>query len=116
MDLSIKINGKEYVSEVEPRTLLVDYLRDSAQLTGTKVGCNSGMCGTCTVLVNGKATKSCQVLALEAAGSEVTTIEGLAQGGELHPLQQAFWDNYAVQNGFLASHLFGLKPFLFNSP
>lgn len=100
MDLSIKINGKECFSEVESRTLLVDYLRDSVKLTGTKVGCNSGLCGTCTVLVNGKATKSCQLLALEVDGSEVTTIEGLAQGGELHPLQQAFWDNYAVQNGF----------------
>ncbi|WP_084650892.1 molybdopterin-dependent oxidoreductase [Runella zeae] len=100
MDLKVKINGKEYASDVEPRALLVDFLRDSAHLTGTKVGCNSGNCGVCTVLVNGKATKSCQLLAIEAEGSDITTIEGLAQNGELHPLQKAFWENHAVQNGF----------------
>jgi len=100
MRINLTINGKEHTGEAEPRTLLVDYLRDTAHLTGTKVGCNSGTCGVCTILVNGKATKSCQMLAVEAQGEEITTIEGLSPNGELHPLQKAFWENYAVQNGF----------------
>lgn len=100
MALNNKVNGKEYHTEVEPRLLLVDFLRDYLGLTGTKVGCNSGSCGVCTVLVGGKATKSCQLLAIETEGLEITTIEGLAQSDKLHPIQAAFWENFAVQNGF----------------
>jgi aerobic carbon-monoxide dehydrogenase large subunit len=95
-----KVNNQNCSSEIEGRTLLVDYLRDNLGLTGTKVGCSSASCGVCTVLVNGKATKSCQVLAAETDGSEIRTIEGLATAAGLHPLQDAFWENFAVQNGF----------------
>jgi carbon-monoxide dehydrogenase large subunit len=100
MIVNNKVNGQQCGSEVEGRTLLVDYLRDNLGLTGTKVGCSSGSCGVCTVLVDGRATKSCQVLAVETEGSEIRTIEGLATQAGLHPLQLAFWENFAVQNGF----------------
>jgi aerobic carbon-monoxide dehydrogenase large subunit len=98
--VELHINGKIHLAETEPRQLLVDFIRDQAQLTGTKEGCSSGNCGVCTVLINGKATKSCQVLAIEAEGKSITTIEGLSTSESLHPLQKAFWENYAVQNGF----------------
>ncbi|GAA4465363.1 molybdopterin-dependent oxidoreductase [Nibrella saemangeumensis] len=100
MDLNLTVNGSSLRADVEPRTLLIDLLREQGGLTGTKWGCGSGSCGTCTVLVDGKATKSCQVLAVEAEGAQVTTIEGLATDGQLHPLQEAFWEHFAVQNGF----------------
>lgn len=100
MKLELLINQKSYVQDVEPRLLLIDFLRDNAKLTGTKWGCGSGSCGTCTVLVDGKTTKSCQMLAVEAEGCAITTIEGLSSEAGLHPVQTAFWENFAVQNGF----------------
>lgn len=100
MKLRNHVNGHSCTSEVEGRTLLVTYLREHLALTGTKVGCSSASCGACMVLVNGKATKSCQMLAVETEGSEIKTIEGLATADGLHPLQSAFWENFAVQNGF----------------
>lgn len=98
--VSIAVNGAETSWEVEPRLLLVHYLRDVLGLTGTNVGCDTSQCGSCTVLIDGKAVKSCTVLAVQADGREVTTIEGLAQNGEFHPIQQAFWDNHGLQCGF----------------
>ncbi|MDB5242654.1 MAG: xanthine dehydrogenase, molybdenum binding subunit apoprotein [Spirosoma sp.] len=100
MNLELHINQTPYQQDVEPRLLLIDFLRDNANLTGAKWGCGSGTCGTCTVLVDGNTTKSCQMLAVEAEGRAITTIEGLASVTELHPVQTAFWENFAVQNGF----------------
>ena len=100
MKINNIVNGQTCSSDLEPRTLLVGYLRENLGLTGTKVGCSSGTCGVCTVLVNGRATKSCQILAVETDESTITTIEGLASAEGLHPLQNAFWENFAVQNGF----------------
>jgi carbon-monoxide dehydrogenase small subunit len=98
--VSITVNGVVESHDVEPRQLLVHFLRESAGLTGTNVGCDTSQCGACTVLLNGRAVKSCTVLAVQAEGGEVTTIEGLAKDGELHPLQQAFWDCHGLQCGF----------------
>jgi len=95
----LKINGKEYEEEVEARLLLVHFLRDEIHLTGTHVGCDTGNCGACTVFLNGKPIKSCNMLAVQANGADLTTIEGLAQGA-LHPVQEAFLDKFAVQCGF----------------
>ncbi len=100
MKSRIKINGKWHETDVEPRLLLVHYLRDVAGLTGTHIGCESSLCGACTVLLNGDAVKSCTVLAVQADGAEVTTIEGLAPDGNLHPLQQGFWEEHGLQCGF----------------
>lgn len=100
MEVSVTVNNKNYVRDVEPRLLLVDFLREELSLTGTNVGCDTSQCGACTVHLNGEAVKSCTVLAVQADGSEVTTIEGLAQNGDLHPMQQAFWDNHGLQCGF----------------
>ena len=100
MPASITVNGTETSHEVEPRLLLVHYLRDVIGLTGTNVGCDTSQCGSCTVLIDGQAVKSCTVLAVQADGSDITTIEGLAKDGELHPIQQAFWDNHGLQCGF----------------
>lgn len=97
--IKVKINGKDYEDEVEPRFLLVHYLRDKVHLTGTHVGCDTGNCGACTVFLNGKPVKSCNVLAVQANGTELTTIEGLARDG-LHPIQEAFLDKFAVQCGY----------------
>lgn len=97
--IKVKINGKDFEDEVEPRLLLVHYLRDKAGLKGTHVGCDTGNCGACTVFLNGKPVKSCNMLAVQANGAELTTIEGLAQGG-LHPVQEAFLDKFAVQCGY----------------
>ena len=94
------VNGTEVSVDVAPRELLVETLRGQLGLTGTKVGCETGECGACTVLLDGKAVKSCMVLAASAEGSQVTTIEGLAQGGELSPIQEGFWDEHATQDGF----------------
>jgi carbon-monoxide dehydrogenase small subunit len=94
------VNGESRSVEVEPRTLLVHMLRDTFGLTGTHTGCDTGQCGACTVLVDGKAVKSCMVLAVQAEGHEVTTIEGMAPRGELHPLQEAFWEEHGLQCGF----------------
>ena len=100
MQVSMTVNGKQYTRDLEPRRLLVDLLRDELGLTGTNIGCDTSQCGACTVLMNGMAVKSCTVLAVQANGAEVTTIEGLANDGKLHPLQQAFWDHHGLQCGF----------------
>ena len=97
--VSLDVNGTTYEREVEPRLLLVHFLRDHLGLTGTHVGCDTSNCGACTVHLDGAAVKSCTVLAVQADGSEITTIEGLAQDGELHPLQEAFWERHALQCG-----------------
>lgn len=100
MEVSVTVNNKNYVRDVEPRLLLVDFLREELSLTGTNVGCDTSQCGACTVHLNGEAVKSCTVLTVQADGSDVTTIEGLAQNGELHPMQQAFWDEHGLQCGY----------------
>lgn len=98
--VNMHVNGNAASGEVEARTLLVQFLRDSLRLTGTHVGCDTSQCGTCVVHVDGKSIKSCTMLAVMAEGCEVTTIEGLANGSELHPMQQAFMDNHGLQCGF----------------
>jgi carbon-monoxide dehydrogenase small subunit len=98
--IALEVNGTRQTSEVEPRLLLVHYLRDVLGLTGTHVGCESSMCGACTVHVDGQAVKSCSMFAVQADGSRVTTIEGLATNGTLHRVQQAFWEEHALQCGF----------------
>jgi len=94
------VNGKSYTRDVEPRWLLVDFLRETLGLTGANVACDTSQCGACTIHLDGLAVKSCTVLAVQADGSSVTTIEGLATNGHLHPMQQAFWDNHGLQCGF----------------
>lgn len=98
--IQVKINGKMVQSEVEPRQLLVQYLREDLNLTGTHVGCDTSSCGACTIIFNRKIVKACNLLAVQANGSEITTIEGLAQGGELHPIQAAFKEKHGLQCGF----------------
>ena len=98
--ISVTVNGRTHEAEVEPRQLLVYFLREQLGLTGTTVGCDTSSCGACTVLLGGESVKSCTVLAVQADGSEVTTIEGLAQDGQLHPVQQAFHEHHALQCGF----------------
>ena len=98
--VSMTVNGQAVSGEVEGRTLLVQFLRENLDLTGTHVGCDTSQCGACVVHVNGDSMKSCTMLALEAEGASVTTIEGLANGGEWHPMQQAFQDNHGLQCGF----------------
>jgi len=98
--VSMTVNGQAVSGEVEGRTLLVQFLRENLNLTGTHVGCDTSQCGACVVHVNGDSMKSCTMLALEAEGASVTTIEGLANGGEWHPMQQAFQDNHGLQCGF----------------
>jgi carbon-monoxide dehydrogenase small subunit len=98
--ISLTVNGAKQSAEVEPRLLLVHLLRETLGLTGTNVGCDTSQCGACTVVIDGQAVKSCTVLAVQADGSSVTTIEGLASDGKLHPIQQAFWDKHGLQCGF----------------
>ncbi|MCH9670282.1 MAG: (2Fe-2S)-binding protein [Gammaproteobacteria bacterium] len=100
MNVSMTVNGKAVSAQVEDRTLLVTYLREHLRLTGTHVGCDTSQCGACTVHVDGKSVKSCTMLAAQAEGSEVTTIEGLATNGTLHPMQEAFRENHGLQCGF----------------
>lgn len=100
MKTSITINGVEHKADIEPRTLLVQFLRDNARLTGTHVGCETSQCGACTVLLDGEAVKSCTILAVQADGHAVTTIEGLAPAGYLHPVQVAFWEKGGLQCGY----------------
>ena len=100
MDIQLNVNGQAQRLSIEPRALLADVLRDQLQLTGTHVGCDTSQCGCCTVLLDGQAVKSCSVLAAQADGSEVTTIEGLSQGDRLHPVQAAFTQCHALQCGF----------------
>ena len=117
LPVSISVNGRQYQREVEPRQLLVHFIRDLGGLTGTKVGCDTSQCGACTVLLDGLAVRSCTCLAVQADGAAITTIEGLAADGKLHPLQEAFWNKHGLQCGFctpgmiLASHnLLGKNP------
>ncbi|HEX7159727.1 MAG TPA: (2Fe-2S)-binding protein [Trebonia sp.] len=101
MRISVKVDGVRYDDDVEPRLLLVHYLREQAGRTGTPIGCDTTNCGACTVLLNGRSVKSCSVLAVQADGAEITTIQGLADdSGELHPLQQAFHEEHALQCGY----------------
>ena len=96
----INVNGTTHDTEVEPRLLLVHYLRDVLGLTGTHVGCETSLCGACTVAVDGQAVKSCTMFAVQADGAEITTIEGLARDGELHPVQEGFWERHGLQCGY----------------
>jgi carbon-monoxide dehydrogenase small subunit len=98
--ISLTVNGKPTSHEVEPRLLLVHYLRDVLGLTGTHIGCDTSQCGACTVMLNGMAVKSCTILAVQADGGEVLTIEGLATDDQLHPLQEGFWEEHGLQCGF----------------
>lgn len=98
--VSMTINGKQVAGEVEERTLLVDFIREDQRLTGTHVGCDTSQCGACVIHVNGEAVKACTMLAVQADNSEITTIEGLANGDDLHPMQEAFRDNHGLQCGF----------------
>ncbi len=100
ISLSLTINGKPHTVDVEPRTLLVHLLRDTLQMTGTHIGCDTSQCGACTVLLNGSAVKSCTVLAVQADGEQVTTVEGLGSIENLHPIQQGFWEKHGLQCGF----------------
>jgi carbon-monoxide dehydrogenase small subunit len=100
VNLSLRVNGKPVTATVDARTLLVDFLRTELQLTGTHVGCDTGQCGACTILFDGRAIKACTILAAQAEGAEVTTIEGLARNGELHPMQAAFRECHGLQCGF----------------
>ena len=100
MNVTITVNGRKHLRDVEPRTLLAHFLRDTLGLTGTNIGCDTSQCGSCTVLMDGQAVKSCTVLAAQADGSEVTTIEGLATDGHLHIVQTAFWEKHGLQCGF----------------
>ena len=98
--VSLTVNGKRRTAHVEPRTLLVHFLREQLNLTGTHVGCDTSQCGACTVMLDGRSVKSCTLFAVQADASEVTTIEGLANGDELHPLQEAFWEEHGLQCGY----------------
>ena len=100
MQITVNINGASETRDVEPRRLLVDFIRSDAGLTGTHIGCDTSSCGACTVLLDGRPVKSCTVFAVQADGSEVKTVEGLAEGGELHPVQAAFKEHHGLQCGF----------------
>jgi carbon-monoxide dehydrogenase small subunit len=101
--IALTANGKTYEREIETRVNLADFLRHELELTGTHVGCEHGICGACTVLVDGRSARSCLMLAVQAAGSEITTVEGLGTPENLHPLQQAFWEHHGLQCGFCTS-------------
>jgi carbon-monoxide dehydrogenase small subunit len=100
MNITVTVNGQTHAHDVEPRLLLVHYLRDVLGLTGTHIGCETSLCGACTISMNGAAVKSCTVLAVQADGAELTTIEGVAQDGVLHPVQEGFWEEHGLQCGF----------------
>ncbi len=100
VQIRVTVNGQAYDALVEPRRLLSDFLRDDLSLTGTHVGCEHGVCGACTVLVEGETVRSCLMFAIQANGANVMTVEGLAKGDELHPIQQAFWEEHGLQCGF----------------
>jgi aerobic-type carbon monoxide dehydrogenase small subunit (CoxS/CutS family) len=115
--ISVEINGESYADEVEPRTLLSDFIRHQAGLTGTKVGCEHGVCGACTVQLDGEPVRSCLMLAVQANGRALRTVEGMAPDGELTPLQRAFTEKHALQCGFCtAGFLMTLEPFLREHP
>ena len=98
--VTININGEDYTSEIEPRTLLVHFIRENATLTGTHIGCDTSSCGACTILIDGKSAKSCTILAIQAAGKKITTVEGLATAEGPHPLQEGFKENHGLHCGF----------------
>jgi aerobic carbon-monoxide dehydrogenase small subunit len=98
--ISVTVNGKKSSHEVEPRLLLVHYIRDTLGLTGTHVGCDTSNCGACTIMMNGRAVKACTLLAVQADGAQLQTVEGLASNGDLHPIQQGFWEEHGLQCGF----------------
>jgi len=98
--VEVTVNGQKFSRDIEPRTLLVHFIRDHLGLTGTHVGCDTSQCGACTISLNGAAVKSCTIFAVQADGADVTTIEGLAEDGRLHPLQESFWENHGLQCGF----------------
>ena len=98
--ITLSVNGTERRGQAEPRKLLVDFLREDLGLTGSHVGCEHGICGACTILINGEAARSCLMLAVQADGAELMTVEGLAKDGTLHPLQEAFWEQHGLQCGF----------------
>ena len=100
MEVSMTVNGTTYTNDVEPRTLLVHYLRENLRLTGTHVGCDTSSCGACTIVVNGEAVKSCTLLAVQCEGAEIKTIEGMATNGQLHPIQESFREKHGLQCGF----------------
>ena len=100
MRISVTVNGKTYEHDVEPRTLLVHYIRETVGLTGTNIGCDTSSCGACTLHVNGESVKSCTMLAVQADGTDILTIEGLARDGQLHPMQEAFRQNHGLQCGY----------------
>jgi len=100
MSVRIRVNGAHHQRDIEPRMLLVHFLRETCGLTGTHVGCETGICGACTVLVDGDAVKACTMFAVQAEGAEITTIEGLATNGELHAVQQGFWEKHGLQCGY----------------
>ena len=100
MKVSMRVNGIDHEHDVEPRTLLVQHIRENLRLTGTHVGCDTSQCGACTIHVNGEAVKACTMFAIQADGTDITTIEGLATNGELHPMQKAFWENHGLQCGY----------------
>jgi len=108
----MRINGREYSGMVEPRTLLVSFIRDDLNLTGTHVGCDTGHCGSCTIMMNGVTVKSCMVLTVQAQGAEILTVEGLAEGDKLHPIQEEFSKNHGLQCGFCTPGLLMSSLFL----
>ena len=115
--VSITVNGRKRTADIEPRTLLVHFLREHLNLTGTHVGCDTSQCGACVVHVNGSSVKSCTMLAMEADGGDVTTVEGLAQNGALHPMQAAFRENHGLQCGFCTPGMIvAAKALLDNNP
>lgn len=103
LPITLKVNGRKYAADCEPRKSLADFIRQDLGLTGTHLGCEHGVCGACTVLLDGSTARSCLLLAVQADGAEITTVEGLANGGDLHPIQQAFWDKHGLQCGFCTS-------------
>lgn len=118
LSITLTVNGKEVTEEIEPRILLSDFLRDTLKLTGTHIGCEHGVCGVCTVHLNGESVRSCLTFAAQADGCEIQTVESLEkEGGQLHPLQQAFTDNHAMQCGFCTpGFLMSLEEFLRKNP
>ena len=115
--ITVTVNGQEFTREVDARTLLVHFIREDINLTGTHIGCDTTSCGACTVMLNGQAVKSCTIFAVQARGAEVETIEGVAQNGQLHPLQEGFWEKHGLQCGFCtpgmilsAKHLLDKNP------
>jgi carbon-monoxide dehydrogenase small subunit len=117
MNVSIKINGTTYERDIEPRMLLVHFLRDELGLTGTKIGCDTSQCGSCTVHMDGRALKSCTCLAVQADGKEITTIEGMGTSDALHPMQTSFWENHGLQCGYCTpGMIMSAKHFLSKNP